>query len=144
MPPLFLCRAAEVSRCVQVGLATVAAGVQRAGGSVQHPSAALDDALEQKAAYIEGGASPETSSLGRHHPLLSHHYQLSACILHPILFTSPMSLRMLLLCQTASVLILTSSQSAICTSFCLSRLSCCMCCYSVKKSMSPMAICHSS
>ena len=50
--------------CVQVGLATIAAGVQRAGGSVQHPSAALDDALEQKAAYIEGGATPETSSLG--------------------------------------------------------------------------------
>ena len=31
---------------------------------MQHPSAALDDALEQKAAYIEGGASPDTSSLG--------------------------------------------------------------------------------
>ena len=50
--------------CMQVGVATIAAGVQRAGGSVQHPSAALDDALEQKAAYIEGGATPETSSLG--------------------------------------------------------------------------------
>ena len=52
--------------CVQVGLATVASAVQRAGGSVQHPSAELDDALEQKAAYIEGGSSPETSSLGKH------------------------------------------------------------------------------
>ena len=47
-----------------MGVATIAAGVQRAGGSLQHPSAALDDALEQKAAYIEGGATPETSSLG--------------------------------------------------------------------------------
>ena len=50
---------------MQVGLATVASTVQRAGGSVQHPSAELDDALEQKAAHIEGGSSPETSSLGQ-------------------------------------------------------------------------------
>ncbi|CAL5221100.1 g3232 [Coccomyxa viridis] len=54
----------RTSRPDKVGLATIASGVQRAGGSVQHPSAALDDALEQKAAYIEGGATPETSSLG--------------------------------------------------------------------------------
>ena len=58
--------------CVQVGLATVAAGVQRAGASVQHPSAALDEALEQKAAYIEGGASTETSSLGEMQPPALH------------------------------------------------------------------------
>ena len=38
---------------------------------MQHPSAALDDALEQKAAYIEGGATPETSSLGVQQSLLS-------------------------------------------------------------------------
>ena len=43
----------------------MASTVQRAGGSVQHPSAELDDALEQKAAHIEGGSSPETSSLGQ-------------------------------------------------------------------------------
>ena len=60
----------EAHSRMQVGLATIAAGVQRAGGSVQHPSAALDDALEQKAAYIEGGATPETSSLGTQQSLL--------------------------------------------------------------------------
>lgn len=38
---------------------------------MQHPSAALDDALEQKAAYIEGGATPETSSLGMQQSLQS-------------------------------------------------------------------------
>ena len=100
---------------MQVGLATVAAGVQRAGGSIQHPSAALDDALEQKAAYIEGGASPETSSLGQHHPPFSYQCQLSVCVLFPILFISPISLHVLLLCRNASALIVTSSQSAFCT-----------------------------
>ncbi|CAK0782146.1 hypothetical protein CVIRNUC_005584 [Coccomyxa viridis] len=48
----------------KVGVASIASGVQRAGGSTAHPGTALDEALEQKAAYIEGGASPETSSLG--------------------------------------------------------------------------------
>ena len=52
--------------CTQVGVASIASGVQRAGGSTAHPGTALDEALEQKAAYIEGGASPETSSLGQH------------------------------------------------------------------------------
>jgi zinc protease len=49
---------------LQVGVATVAAAVQRAGGSTAHPGDVLDKALEQKAAYIEGGAGPEVSSLG--------------------------------------------------------------------------------
>ena len=48
----------------QVGLATIAAAVQRAGGSINHPGSALDEALEQRAAFIEGGAGPEASSIG--------------------------------------------------------------------------------
>ena len=48
----------------QVGLATIAAAVQRAGGSTAHPGTALDEALEQRAAFIEGGAGPEASSIG--------------------------------------------------------------------------------
>ena len=34
-------------------MATLSAGVQRAGGSVQHPMSKLDDALEFMAAYVE-------------------------------------------------------------------------------------------
>ncbi len=34
-------------------MATLSAGVQRAGGSVQHPMGQLDDALEFMAAYVE-------------------------------------------------------------------------------------------
>lgn len=49
---------------MQVGVASISAGVQRAGGSVAHPGAVLDEALEQRAALIEGGAGPESSSLG--------------------------------------------------------------------------------
>lgn len=49
---------------LQVGLATIAAGVQRAGGSKQHPGSALDEALELRAASIEGGASGEALGMG--------------------------------------------------------------------------------
>ena len=49
---------------MQVGIASISAGVQRAGGSIAHPGAVLDEALEQRAALIEGGAGPESSSLG--------------------------------------------------------------------------------
>jgi hypothetical protein len=49
---------------LQVGIATIASAMQRAGGSLAHPNAALDEALEQRAAFIEGGAGPEASSLG--------------------------------------------------------------------------------
>ena len=65
----------------QVGVASIASGVQRAGGSIAHPGTALDEALEQKAAYIEGGASPETSSLGWRAIFASlPHEAASACI----------------------------------------------------------------
>ena len=37
----------------RLGVATLSAGVQRAGGSVQHPMGSLDDALEFMAAYVE-------------------------------------------------------------------------------------------
>ena len=37
----------------KVGVATLAAGVQRAGGSVRHPTSKMDDALEAVAAYVE-------------------------------------------------------------------------------------------
>lgn len=37
----------------KLGVATLAAGVQRAGGSVRHPTSKLDDALEAVAAYVE-------------------------------------------------------------------------------------------
>lgn len=52
----------------QVGVATIAAAVQRAGGSTAHPGDLLDKALEQRAAYIEGGAGPEAASLGKRSP----------------------------------------------------------------------------
>lgn len=47
-----------------MGLATISAGVQRAGGTRQHPGSALDEALELRAASIEGGASGETIAMG--------------------------------------------------------------------------------
>lgn len=49
---------------MQVGLASISAAVRRAGGSLAHPGPALDDALELRAAYIEGGAGGEATSLG--------------------------------------------------------------------------------
>ena len=49
---------------MQVGLATISAGVQRAGGSKKHPGPALDEALELRAASIEGGASGEAIGMG--------------------------------------------------------------------------------
>lgn len=48
----------------QIGLATISAGVQRAGGTRQHPGSALDEALELRAASIEGGASGESIAMG--------------------------------------------------------------------------------
>ena len=49
---------------MQVGLATISAGVQRAGGSKKHPGPALDEALELRAASIESGASGEAIGMG--------------------------------------------------------------------------------
>ncbi|KAL4857736.1 putative zinc protease-like protein y4wB [Chlorella vulgaris] len=48
----------------KVGLASLSAAVQRSGGSVQHPGQALDDALEDRAASIEGGAGSEAIGMG--------------------------------------------------------------------------------
>lgn len=55
----------------KVGLATISAGVQRAGGTRQHPGSALDEALELRAASIEGGASGEAIGMGAALPHLS-------------------------------------------------------------------------
>ncbi len=55
----------------QVGLATISAGVQRAGGTRQHPGSALDEALELRAASIEGGTSGEAIGMGAALPHLS-------------------------------------------------------------------------
>jgi zinc protease len=52
------------TRAPQVGLATLSAAVQRSGGSTSHPGAALDEALEERAASIEGGAGGEAFALG--------------------------------------------------------------------------------
>ena len=57
---------------MQVGLATVSAGVHRAGGSRVHPGSALDEALEVRAASIEGGASGEAIAMGTAPSLLAH------------------------------------------------------------------------
>ena len=54
----------NLGRATQVGLASISAAVRRAGGSLAHPGPALDDALELRAAYIEGGAGGEATSLG--------------------------------------------------------------------------------
>jgi zinc protease len=48
----------------KVGLATLSAQLQRSGGSINHPGQSFDDTLEDVAAGIEGGASPDTLSLG--------------------------------------------------------------------------------
>lgn len=48
----------------QVGLATLSGAVQRSGGSVAHPGRALDEALEERAASIEGGAGGEAFAFG--------------------------------------------------------------------------------
>ena len=53
-----------ISCGLQVGLATISAGVQRAGGSRAHPGSVLDEALEVKAASIEGGASGDAIGMG--------------------------------------------------------------------------------
>ena len=64
--PLFAMPAAPAASCrlLQVGLATLSAAVQRSGGSRQHPAAALDEALEERAASIEGGAGGEAFGFG--------------------------------------------------------------------------------
>lgn len=48
----------------KLGIATISAAAQRAGGSMQHPEMVFDDALEDIAASIEAGASPEAISIG--------------------------------------------------------------------------------
>lgn len=48
----------------KVGLASIAAAVQRSGGSVAHPNTALDEELEELAAAIEGGAGSDAVSMG--------------------------------------------------------------------------------
>jgi len=46
------------------GLASIAAAVQRSGGSVQHPGSSLDNELEELAAAIEGGAGSDSVNMG--------------------------------------------------------------------------------
>lgn len=48
----------------RLGVATISAGVQRAGGSVTHPGPVLDELLEDRGAQIEGGASSDVVSIG--------------------------------------------------------------------------------
>ncbi len=48
----------------QLGVATISLAVQRSGGSEAHPSDKMDEELEQRAAYIEGGAGMEASTMG--------------------------------------------------------------------------------
>lgn len=48
----------------QIGVASIALAVQRAGGSQRHPAEELNDTLETMAAGIEGGALPEALVLG--------------------------------------------------------------------------------
>ena len=48
----------------RVGLAGLAAAVQRSGGSVLRPSSAFDDACDALAATIEAGAAPDATSIG--------------------------------------------------------------------------------
>lgn len=58
----------------QVGLASIAAAVQRAGGTAQHPGEALDEDLEVIAASIETAALPEVYVLGHANPALFGSY----------------------------------------------------------------------
>jgi zinc protease len=48
----------------KVGLASIAAASQRAGGSNEHPAPVLDEMLEDMAASIEIGAGPDALTLG--------------------------------------------------------------------------------
>lgn len=52
---------------MQVGVASIAASVQRGGGSEQHPGSLLDDDLEVIAASIEAAALPEAHVFGDLH-----------------------------------------------------------------------------
>ncbi len=56
---------------VQIGVATISAQVQRSGGTQALPGALLDEALESKAASIEGGAAGESVTFGGQASLLS-------------------------------------------------------------------------
>lgn len=47
-----------------MGVATISAQVQRSGGTQQLPGAELDEALERRAASIEGGAAGESVTFG--------------------------------------------------------------------------------
>ncbi len=44
---------------LQLGLATLSAGLQRGGGSSAHPEAELNARLDELAAAIEAGAGPQ-------------------------------------------------------------------------------------
>ena len=72
---------------MQVGLATISAGVHRAGGSRVHPGSALDEALEVRAASIEGGASGEAIAMGNAPSHLTYSplslYHVPCLLLHP-------------------------------------------------------------
>ena len=46
-----------------IGVATLATSVQRAGGSLQHPTPALDERLEDLAASVEAGAAQDASAV---------------------------------------------------------------------------------
>ncbi|MEW5306139.1 MAG: hypothetical protein WDW36_008628 [Sanguina aurantia] len=48
----------------KIGIATLSASVQRAGGSIAHPAPAVNERLEQLAASIEAGAGPQAVSVG--------------------------------------------------------------------------------
>lgn len=79
---------------LQVGLATISAGVHRAGGSRAHPGSALDEALEVRAASIEGGASGEASAMGDPPPpppLSGTPCLLPIALAHPLLPQHPLS-----------------------------------------------------
>lgn len=54
----------NVAHKLQVGVASIAAAVQRGGGSKQHPGSTLDDDLEVIAASIESAALPEAHVFG--------------------------------------------------------------------------------
>ena len=65
MLPAYLVPLLNAAETLQVGLASIAASVQRSGGSEKHPGSALDDDLEVIAAGIESVALPEAHVLGK-------------------------------------------------------------------------------
>lgn len=80
-------------RLLTAGLATIAALVQRSGGTVQHPAQALDETLEQMAANIESVATADATALGRpippRAPFLLHQIHIPCS--QPKLFSRPAS-----------------------------------------------------